>query len=205
MKRGATVLLTLTLLSAYAEGRNCFRGQPWPACRTFWITEIGAYGRFDPPLYPPDPDFKLYINAELGLMYNVGMVHAFGGTLFAGWDLRIEEDKRIGIKGRYRRWLTPEVSIDGGLGLLRSLLKNTPIFPCASVSVNYRDRIILAGQVEIHAWTNSPNNWGDMKPAGADLAWYGGLRFGSGCSLIAAAVATVTIAAILIGLGSGSG
>jgi hypothetical protein len=88
-----------------------FRTAPAPRCDQFLITEFAIHPRGTVEGEGP----ATYLTWEGGMMVNRDE-NAWGGALFVGVDG--QAGTRIGMKGRYRRWLGPSMSIDVGAGLL---------------------------------------------------------------------------------------
>lgn len=115
--------------TAQKTHRYCWRGRPAPTCDGFLLTELTyfraivnpsatltypSYG--DPPAtyrYDVHPS-EWKFSAEVVGMINRGKHSAVGGTLLIDGG---PEGASIGLKGRYRRWLTPEgIALDFGAG-----------------------------------------------------------------------------------------
>jgi len=92
----------------------CLRGRQKPRCGSFLITEITL-------LYPltggnmSGADYPLAVGYELGAMVNIDKRSAVGLTGFAMLD---GHEDRLGIKSRYRRWLSPHLASDVGAGVV---------------------------------------------------------------------------------------
>jgi hypothetical protein len=130
----ATLSVPLTAQDTSTAGQNdsgrCWRGRPAPACKSIVLTELGIYRdvvtpgpvvRFVGPngeIRQEDParDSRADFQIELGVLKNVSTKTAIGASILGrGTD---EGDGYIGMKGRYRRWLTQEgVALDVGLGV----------------------------------------------------------------------------------------
>jgi hypothetical protein len=95
----------------------CFRGRPLPECKTFWITESGVLTRFDRWSKKRDWQEHLYLSYEVGKMYNRNQHTEYGGSvLLRGADF--PPGRSFGFKGRYRRWLSKETSLDLSPGII---------------------------------------------------------------------------------------
>ena len=90
----------------------CWRGHPYPECRSFLITEVGiSYALGSPPAHVGTGAFV----ADLGLMKSISELAAVGGTAHA----RLGGDyARAGVRGRYRRWLGRSTSVDLSPGII---------------------------------------------------------------------------------------
>ena len=90
----------------------CWRGHPYPECRSFLVTEVGiSYPWGNTPTY----DGGAVIAGDLGWMKNISERAAVGGTAHA----RLGEDyARAGVRARYRRWLGRSTSVDLSPGII---------------------------------------------------------------------------------------
>jgi len=88
-----------------------FRAAPAARCDRFLITEFAIHPRAS----VEGEGSASYLTWEAGMMFNKRN-QAWGGTLFVGVDGIA--GTRIGIRGRYRRWLGPSTSVDAAAGLL---------------------------------------------------------------------------------------
>lgn len=119
--------------STQATPKLCYRGRPLPQCKRFVITEVGYYGRAAGSretftyTYPTtdggqqevsytENDIGSQLTFEVGLMGNRGPRAALGATLLLGLGTGGAD---VGLKGRYRRWLTPDgIALDLGAGIV---------------------------------------------------------------------------------------
>jgi hypothetical protein len=192
------LLFVLTALAGTSSGQPCFRGRPLPDCKSFWITESGAFFHLNSHKGDRWNDRKVYENLyytwEIGGMVNRNPKTAFGGTLYIGWDGYIN-DTRLGIKGRWRWWLSPHTGLDLSPGILMSdKISASPIW-CLSASLCGDDRIMVIGQMEVVNWKDThPNNVGYFG-RGTDILFYGGLRFGAEMGIIVGIITPIIIAA----------
>lgn len=129
-----------------------------------FIIELGAYNKLNQRDRTPKGSQYL-ITWELGWMKNLNEDYALGGTLLIEGN---EHTKSIGLKPRLRRWLSPKLSIDFGIGFLAPGSVVT-----GDVDLNWRDWFILTSKIEHDDKT----------------AWYGGVKFGSYAGLVATALA----------------
>jgi len=159
---GTSVILTVS--PAFAQGRPlCFRGQPAPACRSFILTETGAN-----VLLAPQQDYRTEkVQIEFGLMRNHGPRSALGATIFAVTNL--DDETYVGVKPRYRRWLSPTVGLDVSAG--PRLDSQTGKFGgVAQVGVSFADWLSLTTQLDV----------GTPRYAGLSAVnWHIGVRLGS--------------------------
>jgi hypothetical protein len=90
-----------------------WRGYPYPETRSFLITELGVMRRLD--RYPfPSRTSRTAVTFDLGWMKNVGTRHAIG---FSGYAMPGDQT-RLGIRARYRRWLSRGLSVDVSPGVI---------------------------------------------------------------------------------------
>jgi hypothetical protein len=97
-----------------------FRGAPQKSVDMFLISEVGVASRY----FILQPGFNDHlaghITWELGLMKNILPKHAVGGTIYASYDDTYEQAILLGLKARYRFWLTERFHLDIGSGMLLS-------------------------------------------------------------------------------------
>jgi hypothetical protein len=105
---------TLAAWPPACAGSLCWSGKPMPECRTFLVTELGVYGRLD-----EDPTMAanntLFLSLDLGLMKNISTKAAVGFTAYGGSG---DAHARVGVRFRYRRWLSRHTSLDFAPGLI---------------------------------------------------------------------------------------
>ena len=169
----------------------CLRARPLPKCKSFWITEAGVFYRL---IHEPKLEGNYYFTGELGHMINRNERSALGGTIFLG--VNTEESYRLGLKPRYRRWISSKLSLDFSPGILLlgdddSYKPDLPGFT-GHIGLCYEDWLVLTTQLEII----------HFKRFGTDVAWYGGAKLGSYPGL--AVFIGLPIAALIIGAMIGS-
>lgn len=100
------------------------RGAPQETVSTFLISEVGVASRY----FVTSGAFKQHpashITWELGLMRNILPKHAVGGTFYASYDDSFDKAFLVGLKARYRYWLTEKFHVDVGSGML--IAENRP-------------------------------------------------------------------------------
>lgn len=92
------------LMPGSAQAQTCFRGAAAPRCRQFLVLEMDAYhstGGVARNAY--------VISWAAGAMANVGSRSAAGGALLAAVD---DDGHRVGVQGRFRRWLRGRTALD---------------------------------------------------------------------------------------------
>ena len=147
--RRAVVIVSLTLcplaLPAQRDSaasvparRDCWRGKPMPACRSFWITEMAGeyafvstntrytltYGTETHTFSRRDESAQLLW--RVGPMFNTGPARASGLTLTAGF---VNDGGREAIEFRRRRWISETSSLDISAGALRIDVPKMPDRP----------------------------------------------------------------------------
>jgi len=91
-----------------SEGRACFQPRPMPVCKSFYITEFGVqYFASQPPGIHNQR--RLLATWELGYMRNRSENDAVGGSVFLSTN---DQANRMGVRGRYRRWVGGGVAVD---------------------------------------------------------------------------------------------
>ena len=195
----AVVVPTLAAAQAAADtGKVCFAAKPLPECRTFWLTEVGYYKRaFGYGVFPasplPDerrPDLDSHGSWEVGLMSNRSPRTAVGATVLVGIG---GSTSRLGLKGRYRRWIPERKFVEVSAGALR-VATNTPYSAgritgfgiTGDVSVGWRDWVALTARGDAVR--------GSGHTAGAV---YAGVRLGSYPAIVATAAVAAYIGLIL--------
>ena len=136
-----------------AKKKFSFKPKPFPECSSFLITEFGlSYG-----LDKPSDEANLQLLTwELGYMVNRDEHSAIGGTFF----IAVEPDgdaSWLGLKARYRYWLSGNRSLDIAPGILITGWKSKfgfPSFTCHT-ALNLNDWFAITGQVDIVRWKTS--------------------------------------------------
>lgn len=130
---------------------GCFRGRPFPACRSFWLIEMQG----STPLAQTSRTVQWGWNApqvrqdairetlewNLGHMVNVTPTFALGALFTIGTG---NDDVLTGMKLRARRWISKDVSLELEGGILRTNANNA-VFPgisgsTADLRLNIRDQ-----------------------------------------------------------------
>ena len=132
----------------------------------FRVTELGVTFRLNPTKKgvnevggEAERKDQVRLNGDLGAMKNLNRREAVGGSAFAvghddGWSL--------GLRGRYRRWLESDQSIDYSLGI--SLMNESeydnslPFTPVVGVTYSYRDILLLNAQAEYTRYEHKGND-----------------------------------------------
>jgi hypothetical protein len=178
-----------------------WRGRPLAETRSFMITEFGVVARIDDYPYSSG-DSRIGISFDLGWMKNISAKRAVG---FSGYALVADPTTRLGIRARYRRWLSRKTSIDVSPGVLlggedSGIEYDPPGFVLGAtlnsglvaltVDAEYAKNLDL-----VH--DTLPLQWEKR----TDVAWRAGAKFGSGLGILGAAGFFGLI--ILIGLSGG--
>jgi hypothetical protein len=134
------VFMTLTSLNA----QLCFRGRPSPECKWFTITEFGALAKISQGSEGP---FHQLFTWELGAMHNLNRSNALGATLYASFTKQSEVYG--GFKLRFRKWIGPAWSLEGGAGpIWRLNYPESGMHFTGHIGLNYKDYVILTGHVD---------------------------------------------------------
>ena len=165
-----------------------WRGRPLAETRSFLITESGVLARIDDNPYIGG-DSRIAFSFDLGWMKNISEHGAVG---FSGYALVSDPTTRLGIRARYRRWLSQKTSIDISPGVLlggedSGIEYNPPGFVLGA-TWNAGDLVALTVDAEyasnldlVH--DTPPLQWEKR----TDVAWRAGAKFGSGLGLLGAA------------------
>ena len=169
------VVAIAVLLSsaASAAAQDCWRGEPSPHCRSFWITEFGLFWRLDgiSREIRSDEIYDYGIRYEVGPMYNVNEEYALGGTV----TLTGTGENGLGIHGRLRYWMNRNWSLDLSPGVI--FLGSAGgddyelLHPAASARLvlNYADFVGFYAGVEQFR----------VRQEGSELDWYVGMHAAS--------------------------
>jgi hypothetical protein len=116
MMRTLVAVLAPVAVPGPAVAQTCFRPQPAPACRSFWILEVPTEGR-DGTLGGQALDSRVPGSGALGGMTNLSPRCALGGALVSvargywpgeGGGV----PGRFGVVVRGRRWLGGSLAVD---------------------------------------------------------------------------------------------
>ena len=159
-------MMTFFLFSSPVLAQICFRGKPLPECRSFFVTEAGLSIRLD----SHSQSESRSLTFEVGYMVNRGTSSALGATVF----LRgVDPVSGIGVRPRYRYWLTKESSLDISPGiLLRSLCEGyervVPSFS-GQIAINPTEFVGFTTQIDVIRFKHKTT----------DIAWYLGAKLDS--------------------------
>ena len=164
----------------------CWRGHPAPECRSFLITEFGILGRIDN--YPfQSGESRVAFTFDLGWMKNVSDRDAVG---FSGYAFASDPSARLGIRGRYRRWLSRNTSVDLSPGVLLSgednIIDYDPPGLILGATLNGSDLVSLTVETEYSRFKDYGD--GPFNPKSrSDVSWRAGAKLGSGLGVAGAA------------------
>jgi hypothetical protein len=119
----------------------CFHPRPIARCSWFSVTEAGVALSV-----PSDEDPNLTFQA--GALANVGSRSAIGGVLVGAV---FQNDVRLGVRARYRHWLTDRLSLDIAPGVLLyngAFMADSPGFT-GELALGYADWIALTAQLDV--------------------------------------------------------
>jgi hypothetical protein len=177
----ATLLLALARSRAAAQGldnpRLCWEPKPAPACRRILVTEMsGGTSLESSPV--------LYLTSEIGFLKTTRSNSAWGVSLFTAM---MDDDGRLGLKARYRRWIGKRLVAEAGGGplLLNATFRARHLGFVAHTSLGYKDWLTATVQMELTRYATT----------GTKARAFVGLRTGSypgfGCNLLGAALALI--------------
>ena len=165
-----------------------WRGRPLAETRSFMVTEFGVLERIDDYPYIGG-DSRIAFSFDLGWMKNISESGAVG---FSGYALISDATTRMGIRARYRRWLSRKTSIDISPGVLLggedSGIEYDPPGFILGATLNAGDLVALTVDAEyarnldlVH--DTPPIQWEKR----TDVAWRAGAKLGSGLGVLGAA------------------
>jgi hypothetical protein len=110
--------------SASAPRVGCFRGETRPTCASFWLIELqGSTALLAPNYLVQEADYSYRVDESeaqyeltLGHMANLNRDWAVGGAVSLGTGA---DDAFTGFRGRVRRWVSPDLSLEFEAGLAR--------------------------------------------------------------------------------------
>jgi hypothetical protein len=165
-----------------------WRGRPRAETRSFMITEFGVLARIDDYPYLGGGS-RTAVSFDLGWMKNISEKGAIG---FSGYALVSDPTTRLGIRARYRRWLSRSTSIDISPGVLLggedSAIEYDPPGFVLGTTLNAGDLVALTVDAEYAknldlVRDTPPLQWEKR----TDVAWRAGAKLGSGLGLLGAA------------------
>ncbi len=182
----------------------CFRARPSPRCGSFLVTEFSYLKRFSRSGYNiRNNNNDFYFLGEVGWMKNLDKKNAIGGTIYFGLD---DNDSELAFKPRYRRWLSPKISLDLSMG---PIIKNFggywhegPGF-IGQAQLGFNDVVMLITQLNIkqyrdYSYLNDVWSISGQGMKDTEKVWYGGIKIGSHPGLAILIIAPVTILVISI-------
>jgi hypothetical protein len=186
----------------------CFRGRPLEACKAFWITEFSTAL----PLGNRRTLENTLFTWELGAMANVTRRSALGGALFMsvdGW-----QGLRLGVRPRYRRWLSSTLTLDLAAGLYKEMERNSGLRPTGQIALGVRDQLAITAQVDAFGSQQCVVGRDPVtrryrclsRETTTEVEWYLGVKLGSGAGIAAGLLAPVAYAvAVMIACSAGCG
>jgi hypothetical protein len=103
-RRPVLLAVALALVPTPGWAQTCFRGAPAPRCRQFVVLEMDAARAAGAVVRDP-----YVFSWAAGGMLNVGPRSALGAALLVAAD---DDGHRIGVQGRFRRWLHGRTALD---------------------------------------------------------------------------------------------
>ena len=124
------------------------RGRPSPEQRGFSLLQVGYLRQLG--TIHPEQDRAVLV-ADAGRLWNVDARHSLGGTVMLAAS---SEFTRIGVKPRYRRWLSRTVSLDLAPGVFFSVPgdgnpEHAPIGFVGESSLTFGDWFAITGAVHV--------------------------------------------------------
>lgn len=189
-----------------SDQQFCWQGRPIESCRTFLLAEGGAHmllagSRYTRNEYGNRGTTRSahlvgHVNWEIGVMANRGAAEAVGVAVLVGGDAN---GLRLGLKGRYRRWMGRDAALDIGAGVLAT--QRAAPFEGAEAD-RPGNRHVMAGGLTGDAalgltdWASLSVRGDLVLDADGSLAHgvYGGLRLGTRPAAVA------TLAPLVLGL-----
>jgi len=175
------LIATATPASASDAGGHslCWRGHPFPECRSFLITEVGLF-------YPRSRSSieggrRTEAAADLGWMKNVSERDAVGGTIHG----KLANDYvRAGLRARYRRWLGRSVSVELSPGIIvanQDDLRDAYLLPglVAGATLNLGDMVGISVEAERARYSREESlGTGVIESRFSETTWRAGWKLG---------------------------
>lgn len=181
-----------------------WRGHPYPETKSFLITELGVMYRLDRYPYQLSTS-RLAVTFDLGWMKNLGTRHALG---FSGYAMPADQTTRLGIRGRYRRWLSRSTSIDVSPGIILggedSAIEYDPPGFVLGGTLNAGDLIAVMVDAELaRNWTFAEQDPPfTTRVTKTDVTWRAGAKLGSGLGLVGSVAIVGLVIAVLVSGGA---
>ena len=181
---------------------GCLRGEPRPMCASFWLIELqGSTTLMSPSYWVHGPDYSFRIDESeavyeltLGHMSNLDLRWAVGGGVSLGTGAN---DAFTGVRGRVRRWLTPNLSVELEAGLARGRGHYGWYAPTTGFSTGLRFNIQDYGSAFVRYdgyGAGDPDTAQGPPPAGAASRSHfvrGGIGLGSKAAIVGTGVVVV--------------
>lgn len=193
----------LPIRAAAAEPHAlCWRGHPRAECRSFLITEFGVLSRLDEYPFQKGAS-RIAITFDAGWMKNVSERDAVG---VSGHALTSDPMQRIGIRARYRRWLSRSVAFDVTPGVLLSgednLIDYDPPGFVLGAALNAGDLAAVTVETEYSRYRDYGSATIPLTArTRSDVTWRAGAKLGSGLGVLGAAALAGLV--LYIGLSGG--
>ena len=211
---------------AEVPSKFCFRGRALPRCTSFLLVEAGYYRHLVGSEFrgidtnevtreaTDARDRDSHFSWELGYMRNVDARNALGGTLLVGTGTA---GARVGVKGRYRRWVGAEGTgrLDFGAGVLRGGMQDRVANP--NRSLPEEPLTIIAAVPAYGVTADVTYDIGDLfgvstrveltraEGGRTGTAVFGGVRLGSYSAVVASAAAGAGLVWLIWALAQGDG
>lgn len=195
----------------------CWEGRPLESCRTFLLAEGGMHVLLAGSRYTRNEynnrgttrsaHLAGHLNWEIGVLVNRGAADAVGATVLVGGD---PNGLRLGVKGRYRRWMGRHAALDLGAGVLAA--RRAAPFEGADADRPGNRHVVVGGLTGDAAL--GLTDWASLSVRGDLLldgngspahGVYGGLRLGTRPAAVATVAPVVLGLAALLFWGAGGG
>jgi len=195
--------LVLAVPASAAEPEKhgvCWRGKPAPECQGFVITDFGLLRRLDEDPTGGIDDF--HVSLDVGYARNVSAKAAVGGTIYLGTG---SDHARVGVRGRYRRWLSRDWAVDASPGLL-VYGSEDGAYECQApgiivgVTIGWKDLVGWTVEGE-HSRYENPIHDPDQPAKLSDTTWRTGLKLGAAPGVLGT-LAIVTLVVLVVASGA---
>jgi hypothetical protein len=153
---------------------------------TVVVTELGYLYRVNGPHGEAGAPQAHYLNGEAGFLLRRGARTSVGVTVFAGALVDYAFTLRVGLKGRVRRWLGSNASLEAGAGPIlgrvtsgrfENEVASTGIGLTAHVALNLDDRLSMLAALETLGNESEPRPslWVGARLGSRPALWAGGI------------------------------
>ena len=188
-----------------------FRGRPSPEQRGFTLLQAGLLRQLGPIRAEQD---RTVLVADAGRMWNVDASHSLGGSLMLAAN---NEFTRVGLKPRYRRWLSRTISVDLAPGVFFSVPgdgnpEHAPIGFIGESSLTFGDWFAITGAVHVVGTTRYTYHYQEPTPSppvpptrtvesGTKAAAFLGVKAGGEAAIVGSVAAVALIGLMMLTYG----